>query len=171
MTRMLSVIVAATLAMFAAVWVWGGAFSFSGVSVDASGVAGLFWRRGLVFRRSRLRKATAQRKQMLMMNRAQTNLLTMSTEVKTIKTEIELPSDILYSQGVYKNRIGYFVKKNFLLELYREGKISLGRMAALLGMTRMEMMGIMKDSNIPLNYGAQELEEDMETAKRLGILE
>lgn len=29
----------------------------------------------------------------------------------------------------------------------------------------------MKDSNIPLNYGAQELEEDMETAKRLDILE
>jgi len=108
---------------------------------------------------------------MLMMNRAQINLLTMSTEVKTIKTEIELPSDILYSQGVYKNRIGYFIKKNFLLELYREGKISLGRMAALLGMTRREMMGVMKDLNIPLNYGAQELEEDMETAKRLGILE
>ena len=31
--------------------------------------------------------------------------------------------------------------------------------------------GIMKDSNIPLNYGTSELEEDMETAKRLDILE
>ena len=94
----------------------------------------------------------------------------MSTEVKTIKTEIELPSDILYSQGVYKNRIGYFVKKNFLLELYREGKVSLGRMAALLGMNLVEMMGVMKDSNIPLNYGIEELEEDTETAKKLGML-
>ncbi len=98
------------------------------------------------------------------------NTITMSTEVKTIKTDIELPSDIFYSQGVYKNRIGYFVKKNFLLELYREGRISIGKIAALLGMTRMEMMGVMKDSNIPLNYGVEELEEDMETAKRLGIL-
>jgi len=105
-----------------------------------------------------------------MMNRTQINLLTMSAEVKTIKTEIELPSDILYSQGVYKNRIGYFVKKNFLLELYREGKVSLGRMAALLGMNLVEMMGVMKDSNIPLNYGIEELEEDMETAKKLGML-
>ena len=105
-----------------------------------------------------------------MMNRTQINLLTMSTEVKTIKTEIELPSDILYSQGVYKNRIGYFVKKNFLLELYREGKVSLGRMAALLGMNLVEMMGVMKDSNIPLNYGIEELEEDMKTAKKLGML-
>ena len=105
-----------------------------------------------------------------MMNRTQINLLTMSTEIKTIKTEIELPSDILYSQGVYKNRIGYFVKKNFLLELYREGKVSLGRMTALLGMNLVEMMGVMKDSNIPLNYGIEELEEDMETAKKLGML-
>ena len=105
-----------------------------------------------------------------MMNRTQINLLTMSTEIKTIKTEIELPSDILYSQGVYKNRIGYFVKKNFLLELYREGKVSLGRMAALLGMNLVEMMGVMKDSNIPLDYGIEELEEDMKTAKKLGML-
>ncbi|MEA1945134.1 MAG: UPF0175 family protein [Euryarchaeota archaeon] len=94
----------------------------------------------------------------------------MSTEMKTVKTEIELPIDILYSQGVYKNRAEYFVKKNFLLELYREGKISLGRMAALLGMNRVEMLGVMKDSNIPLNYDVSELEEDMETAKRLGML-
>jgi len=41
MTRMLSVIVAATLVMLAAVRV-GDAFSFSGVSVDASGIVSLF---------------------------------------------------------------------------------------------------------------------------------
>jgi hypothetical protein len=41
MTRMLSVIVAATLVMLAAVWV-GDAFSFSGVSVDVSGIVSLF---------------------------------------------------------------------------------------------------------------------------------
>ena len=29
---------------------------------------------------------------------------------------------------------------------------------------------VMKDSNMPLNYGASELEEDMETAKKLGML-
>ena len=43
-------------------------------------------------------------------------------------------------------------------------------MAALLGMNRMEMLGVPKDSDIPPNYGIQELEEDMETAKRLSML-
>jgi len=31
--------------------------------------------------------------------------------------------------------------------------------------------GVMKDSNMPQNYGASELEEDMETAKKLGIVD
>jgi predicted HTH domain antitoxin len=58
----------------------------------------------------------------------------------------------------------------YLLELYREGRISLGKMAALLGVSRTEMMGIIKDSKISLNYGVSELDEDIETAKRMGIL-
>ncbi len=52
-----------------------------------------------------------------MMNCTQMNITAMSAEVKTIRTEIELPSDILYSQGVYENHAEYFVKKNFLREL------------------------------------------------------
>ena len=47
----------------------------------------------------------------------------MTVTSKTIKTEIQLPADILYSLGIDKTRIEYFVKKNFLLELYREGRI------------------------------------------------
>jgi len=88
-----------------------------------------------------------------------------------IKTEIQLPVDILYALGIDKTRIEYFVKKNFLLELYREGRISLGRMAALLEVSLTEMLGIMKDSKIPLNYGVSELDEDIEMAKRLGLNE
>ncbi len=101
----------------------------------------------------------------------QLKLVFMTVTSKTIKTEIQLPVDILYALGIDKTRIEYFVKKNFLLELYREGRISLGRMAALLDVSRTEMLGIMKDSKIPLNYGVSELDEDIETAKRLGLNE
>lgn len=94
----------------------------------------------------------------------------MASEMKTIKTEIQFPSDILYSLGIDKTHMEYFIKKNFLLELYREGRISLGRMAALLGLSKIEMLGVLKDLKIPLNYGVSELDEDIETARRLGIL-
>ena len=95
----------------------------------------------------------------------------MSAELKMVTTEIHLPGDILYSQGIGKDRVEYFVKKNFLLELYREGKISIGKMADLLEMNFVEMLGIMKDLNVPLNYGVAELEEDIETADRLGLFD
>ena len=98
-------------------------------------------------------------------------IMNMDADLKMITTEIHLPSDILYSQGIGKDRVEYFVKKNFLLELYREGKISLGKMAELLDMNLVEMLGILKDSNIPLNYGVTDLEEDIKTAKRLGLLD
>ena len=104
------------------------------------------------------------------LQKSELKLVIMIEATKTIKTEIQLPVDILYSLGIDKTRIEYFVKKNFLLELYREGRISLGRMAALLEVSRTEMLGIMKDSKIPLNYGVSELDEDIETAKRMGIL-
>ncbi|MCJ7615823.1 MAG: UPF0175 family protein [Desulfobacterales bacterium] len=98
-------------------------------------------------------------------------MINMDVELKMITTEIHLPSDILYSQGIGKDRAEYFVKKNFLLELYREGKISLGKMAELLEKNMVEMLGIMKDSNVPLNYGIAELDEDIETAKKIGLLD
>jgi len=94
----------------------------------------------------------------------------MPSETRMIKTEIQLPGDLIYSLGIDNAHLGYFIKKNFLLELYREGKISLGKMAALLGLSRIEMLGIMKDSKIPLNYGVSELDEDMKTERKLGIL-
>jgi len=97
-------------------------------------------------------------------------MVAMALEIRTIKAEIQLPSDILYSLSINKANLDYFIKKNFLLELYREGRISLGRMASLLGLNSMEMLGILKDLKIPLNYGISELDEDIETAKRLGIL-
>ena len=98
-------------------------------------------------------------------------VIEMSAELKMVTTEIHLPSDILYSQGIGKDRVEYFVKKNFLMELYREGKISIGKMANLLEMNLVEMLGIMKDSNVPLNYGVAELEEDIETANKLGLFD
>ncbi len=112
-----------------------------------------------------------QQVQMFIINGHQKVMMEMSAELKMVTTEIHLPGDILYSQGIGKDRVEYFVKKNFLLELYREGKISIGKMADLLEMNLVEMLGIMKDLNVPLNYGVAELEEDIETADRLGLFD
>ena len=41
----------------------------------------------------------------------------------------------------------------------------------MMEMNLVEMLGIMKDSNVPLNYSVAELEEDIETANRLGLFD
>lgn len=92
------------------------------------------------------------------------------SEIVTIRAEIDIPKDILYLYGIPISQTNYFVKKNFLLELYREGKISLTKAAKLLGLSRKEITGILKDAKIPLNYGLEEYEEDLETAKSLGMI-
>lgn len=92
------------------------------------------------------------------------------SEIATIRAEIDIPKDILYLYGIPISQTNYFVKKNFLLELYREGKISLTKAAKLLGLSRKEITGILKDAKIPLNYGLEEYEEDLETAKSPGMI-
>ncbi len=73
------------------------------------------------------------------------------SEIATIRAEIDIPKDILYLYGI-------------------PGKISLTKAAKLLGLSRKEITGILKDARIPLNYSLEEYEEDLETAKSLGMI-
>jgi len=59
----------------------------------------------------------------------------------TIKTKIELPRCIMNICGPDENELPKEVAKNFIIELYRESAISLGKAAESLGMTKKELMG------------------------------
>ncbi len=87
--------------------------------------------------------------------------------MNTVKAKIELPKSILNICKTDEKGLSDAVAKNFIIELYREGVISIGKAAELLGLTKLEMMGILKDRKIPLNYDPEELERDRETWKRI----
>lgn len=55
------------------------------------------------------------------------------------------------------------------LELYRENKVSLGRAAELCRVPVEKFMEFTAQHNVPLHYGAEELEEDRRTLERLGL--
>lgn len=55
------------------------------------------------------------------------------------------------------------------LELYRENKVSLGRAAELCRMPVEKFMEFAARHDVPLHYGADELEEDRRTLERLGL--
>ena len=59
--------------------------------------------------------------------------------------------------------------KLLALELYREDKISLGRAAELCRVPVEEFPEFSARHNVPLHYGADDLEEDRRTLERLGL--
>lgn len=64
------------------------------------------------------------------------------------------------------------VLKSLALEGYRSGALSDGQLRRLLDVeTRFEVHGFLKDHGMSLNYSMEELEQDRETVKRLGIVE
>ncbi len=87
--------------------------------------------------------------------------------METVKAKIELPRSILNICRTDEQGLPETVTKTFIIELYREGIISLGKAAEILGHTKIEMMAILADRNISLNYDSEELEKDRKTWKRL----
>ena len=79
---------------------------------------------------------------------------------------IELPDEIiqLYEKGELESS----VKKWSVLELVRKGKLSSGKAAEILGITRWEFMELMSSNDVPMaNFPVEELERQ---AKERGLI-
>jgi len=73
---------------------------------------------------------------------------------------IELPEEIieLFSEAELEASL----RKWAVLELVRAGKLSSGKAAEILGMTRWEFMDLMSDYDIPMaDFSEEELEEQL----------
>ena len=58
-----------------------------------------------------------------------------------------------------------FVRETLVVELYREGSFTLRQAAEALGVGLKEMLGILVKRKTYLNYGAEELGEDISYAR------
>lgn len=56
------------------------------------------------------------------------------------------------------------------LSLYQKGKLSLGKASQLAGMGRIQFQMLLASRQIPLNYGVEDFEADLNTLRRLGQL-
>ena len=74
---------------------------------------------------------------------------------------VSLPKDVLTILGRSPEKE---LKKLAALELYREGRLTLRQAAHILGVSYRRMMEILAEHRIYLNYGEEELKEDMEYA-------
>ena len=85
----------------------------------------------------------------------------------TIKATIDLPGTFPFLVKKDEADIPSFIKQALAVELYREGKISLGKAAELAGArNKWEMLMILSEHDIPIHYTAKDAKSDLETLKR-----
>lgn len=83
-----------------------------------------------------------------------------------MQATIDMPSEITTCCKVRKEELASFLKKKIAIELYREGVVSLGKAAKIAGLEKIDMMDMLRQMKVPIQYGVEELKEDVKT---LGI--
>jgi predicted HTH domain antitoxin len=88
--------------------------------------------------------------------------------IKIVRAELDLPGSVLALIKVDKDQLGPFIKRSLAVELYREGKLSLGKAAELAGAkSKWEMLMHLGERGVPLDYTANDAEEDLHTLEEV----
>ena len=83
-------------------------------------------------------------------------------------TEVDIPQSILDLIKIDSNQLSLYVKRSLAVELYREGKLSLGKAAELAGAgSNWEMLLLLSERGVPLDYTAEDAQDDLRTLKEL----
>ncbi len=87
----------------------------------------------------------------------------------TAKTvTIDIPDSLAAALTVEQRELPAFIKKTLAVELYREGKLSLGKAAELAGVSnKWEMVTLLNERNVQLRYVAEDAENDLKTLKEV----
>lgn len=77
-----------------------------------------------------------------------------------MKLNLDLPEEVARAAGLVGTEAGERAKFLLLLEVYREGRLSLGRFAELTGLSQAALLERMAEHGTYLNYSLEDLEKD-----------
>ena len=80
---------------------------------------------------------------------------------------IDVPKDLIHILKVRERELPKVLREIIAVNLYKEGLISLGKASEIAGVSRWEMFDILAAKKIPLQYYPEDLEEDIETLKKV----
>lgn len=75
--------------------------------------------------------------------------------------DIPVPRELKNILHVSEDEVGKEALKSIAVELYREGKVSMGKAAEIAGISKIEMMGVLREKKVPLQYTEKDLKEDL----------
>lgn len=78
---------------------------------------------------------------------------------------MQITDELIQLSGMNEHSL----RQELALWLYSKGKLSLGRAAKFCGLNRIAFMELMSKHNIDLNYSVDDLEQDLQTIKKLGL--
>jgi predicted HTH domain antitoxin len=82
---------------------------------------------------------------------------------------VEIPTELVLAAGFDASNLSAEMARLLALVLYREDKVTLGRASELCHMPVERFMEFAAQHDVPLHYGATDLEEDRRTLQRLGL--
>lgn len=77
------------------------------------------------------------------------------------------PKELIHVFKIRKNDLSKVVHESLAVELYRDGKISLGKAAEIAKMSKWEIFELLAAKKVPLQYYPEDLEQDRETLKKV----
>jgi len=81
---------------------------------------------------------------------------------------LQFPDDAAQDLELEVKDLPRALLESFAIEGYRSGKLSEEQVRRILGYgTRMQVHGFLKEHHVYLNYGLEDLEQDMETLRKL----
>jgi predicted HTH domain antitoxin len=84
--------------------------------------------------------------------------------MEVLKAEVNLPSSFLAAIKIRADELGLFIRRSLAVELYREGKVSLGKVAEVAGVrNKWEMLMLLNEKGVPIDYTAEDAEKDLKT--------
>jgi predicted HTH domain antitoxin len=89
-------------------------------------------------------------------------LLAVEMMETTVEITVSLPRSVLVATGVRERDLDKFIREIVAVELYRQGRISLGKAAEVAGVdTKLDMMLLLAKHNVWTDYTAEDARDDI----------
>ena len=81
-----------------------------------------------------------------------------------VQLTLELPEFLVDTIDIDKNKLEEYVRHTLAVDLYREGKLSLGKARELAGFSnKWEMIRLLDSRGVSIRYTADDAQEDLDT--------
>ena len=88
------------------------------------------------------------------------------SSLMALTTKVNIPEEMVELLGESKKTLPRRIEESLALQLYIEGRVSLGKAAEFLGLSVSEFLELMRRRKIRLRYTARDLKTDTETLER-----